>query len=106
MFNNPADAVPTIPYGWYQVGAAATYNPVNTVASLCPFNGRRAKKTRSYLGEKYQNEVSELSWEHSIGRYVYTLGHTCASMDDPLWQFLWPSKVAPVKTRSSRSRGG
>ena len=89
-----------------QVEAASTFNPVNESPSLCPFisDGKQSPVERRNKGSisdwvhnQITNAMNEVAWEHSIGRYVYTLGHTCVAEDDALWDFVWPSRIPPVK---------
>lgn len=50
--------------------------------------------------ELIKKEWARLNWEHSVSRYVWTLGHTCASPEDPLWGYLWPSGATPIPPKS------
>lgn len=91
---------------WTQVEAAIIFDPVNENPSLCPFRGTQQsapveKINKGLISDWIQNQIAnvidKVAWEHSIGRYVYTLGHTCVAEDDPLWDFVWPSHIPPVK---------
>jgi len=110
-----------------QVDAASEFDPVNTDPTLCPFrssstqnrqhlggsntnfNSRRVSPSAAGVGDQVMSWTpglirklwDRISWEHSVFRYVWTLGHTCTVPEDPLWKFLWPSGVPPIPPKSS-----
>ena len=94
LFNNPNDAVPYIPHGfWTQVQAAAVFNPVSTVPSQCPFIATTAStSTPKSIGIpfSFSNPISNVYWQHNIARYVWQMGTTCVQPGDALWPVLWP----------------
>ena len=102
LFNNPNDVVPSIPtVSWTQV-QSPVFNPVNKNPKMCPFAGRippattqANKATRNIISDALERKMKQVKWEHSIERYVWQLGKTCADDTDALWHFVWPSGDPP-----------
>lgn len=91
-----------------QVEAGGIFDPVNENPSLCPFSSTRMTRSvpsrhskkgvvSDWIRNRILNAINKVAWEHKIDRYVFTLGHTCIAKDDPLWDFVWPSRIPPVK---------